>query len=195
MVTPMINKLLNPVTFIRIKRANQIIQQISAYLDKREKVLDIGCGKCFITQQIQNMGINITPLDITNQSYFKEIKPEIYKGNKIPFKDKSFNVALLLMVLHHTKNPEIVIKEAIRVANKLIIIEDIYTTSLDKFWVTFRDSVLNMQFKKQPHSNKTDLEWQKLFNTLKLEILDCQFNKSFLFPKTDTAIYHLKIDH
>lgn len=187
----MLKKFRHPVTYIRENRAEKVFKQISPYLKKPEKILDVGCGSCFISKKLIENGFSVTSLDVENKSSFEEIKPVIYQGRKMPFKDKSFNSALLLMVLHHVKYPELVLKESMRVAKELIIIEDIYTHKLNKLWVQCRDSLLNFQFRSHPHNNKKDSEWQKLFKDLGLRILDLHYRKSFLFPKTEIAIYHL----
>ena len=80
-----------------------------------------------------------------------------------------------------TELGKIVIKEALRVADELIIIEDVYTNQLHKYLTFFTDSLFNFEFIGHPHSNKTETEWEKLFKNLKLKIKDKRKDKVLKF--------------
>ncbi|MCH2440074.1 MAG: class I SAM-dependent methyltransferase [Candidatus Poseidoniia archaeon] len=44
----------------------------------------------------------------------KGLDPVIFDGKQIPFEDDAFDLAIVLTVLHHTSNPEEVLREAMR---------------------------------------------------------------------------------
>ena len=161
------------------KRANNSYNEIKEYLSKDDKILDIGSGTCNICQILKNNLYNCTAVDIKNKSILSNITPIIYDGKKLPFKDKSYDVALLLTVLHHTSNPESILKEAKRVAKRIIIIEDVYLNIFHKYLTFFIDSLSNFEFTKHPHSNKKDIEWKNLFNKLGLSLVDVKKNHCF----------------
>jgi SAM-dependent methyltransferase len=48
----------------------------------------------------------------------------MFNGTVIPHADKSFDTVIFIDVLHHTNDPMLLLKEAIRVARKCIIIKD-----------------------------------------------------------------------
>ena len=150
---------------------------IFPYLEKGDKVLDIGCGLGRITKMIKDEGHIITPLDVRDLSIDDDISPLIYNGKKIPFADKSFDVSLIITVLHHTVSPEAILREARRVSKKIIIIEDIYKNSLQKYFTFLNDSVLNLEFFGHPHSNMNDLEWKKTFKKLNLKLVNAKYAK------------------
>lgn len=151
---------------VGIKRA----KEVEKYISSDSAILDIGAGNCNIAETLINDGYKVTAIDVKDLSLVKNIKPLLYDGNKLPFENGRFDVALLLFVLHHCKEPDKIIREAARVAKKIIIMEDVFDNVLEKY-VTFAiDSLLNQEFFNHPHSNKRDLEWKKLFSDLELTV-------------------------
>jgi len=47
-----------------------------------------------------------------------------FDGLNFPFPDKSFDVVMFVDVLHHTDNPEVLLREAMRVAANSIVLKD-----------------------------------------------------------------------
>jgi ubiquinone/menaquinone biosynthesis C-methylase UbiE len=161
--------------------AKHKILWIRDYLNHKENILDFGAGSCSVCRLLRKKGFKIVPLDIHNLSLADEIKPYLYDGEKIPFKDNSFDTALILTVLHHTSHPKEIIKEVMRVAKRIIIIEEIYRSRLQKYLTFIYDSIFNFEFFGHPHSNKRDLEWKAIFNELNLKLVDTKYDSYFLF--------------
>jgi len=161
-----------------------VVNEIIPYFQKGERILTIGAGTCYIDRELRKRGFDITPLDIKNTSLVKGIDPVIYDGNKIPFKDKEFDVAIIFYVLHHTKDPDQVLMEAKRVARRLLIKEDLYTSSWQKRFVFLIDSILNLEFAGHPHSNRKHEEWQDTFKRLGLRMVECKVEYYMLFTPT-----------
>jgi ubiquinone/menaquinone biosynthesis C-methylase UbiE len=159
-------------------RAAETIGHFASYLQPGERLLDVGSGICDIAQLLGQAGYALTPLDIEDFSY-TAVRPVIYNGRDMPFADKSFDTALILTVLHHTPDPERIVREAQRVARRIIIIEDIYTGTWHKYATFFMDSLLNLEFFGHPHSNKTDREWRALFAQLGLQVTGTKSMGSF----------------
>lgn len=162
------------------KRYKVTIKKLEPFLKKNESILDIGSGTCHNGELLIEKGYDITLLDVKNLSFVKNIKPIIYDGEIIPFKDNSFDISLLETVLHHTKKPIQIIKQAKRVSKKIIISEDIYNNIFQKYITFFFDSLLNLEFKGHPHNNKTDEEWKKIFKKLNLKLVKSKYYNSFL---------------
>jgi ubiquinone/menaquinone biosynthesis C-methylase UbiE len=161
-------------------RAEDIKNKIICFLDKKEKILDIGSGTCQVDDILIKKGFKVQPLDVKNLSFVKRIKPKIYDGSRIPFKSKFFGSALLLTVLHHTKNPESILKEAKRVSKRIIIMEDIILNKFHGFLTYLFDSIINLEFFNHPHSNKSDEEWKKLFKKMNLKLVSVKYNNFFV---------------
>ena len=170
--------------------ARKKYDQIKSFLKNKDRIIDIGAGKCAISWLLRQNNFSVIPLDITNLSVVKNLKPIIYDGKQIPFPDNSFDKALLLTVLHHTHHPEQILKEAGRVAKEIIIIEDIYTNNFNKYLTYIMDSLMNFEFHNHPHNNKKESEWEKIFARLNMNIKNKKKNKAlYLFKQ---IIYHLK---
>lgn len=162
------------------------IKRIEQYLSYQDKILDIGTGPGSVYLLLSELGYNVTPVDVEDQTFSKEIEPVIYNGKKLPYEDDSFDTALLLTVLHHTPNPKEVLLEAKRVSKKIIIIEDIYTNPLQKYLTYIVDSIVNMEFWGHPHSNKPDQEWRNLFKELGLTLKTTRYDRFILFFRQAT---------
>ena len=76
-------------------------------------------------------------------------------------------------MLHHTPDPDHILREAARIARRLIIIEDVYDGPVME-WLTKRfDSLMNLEFRGHPHSNRTDAEWKASFARMNMTLLSC----------------------
>lgn len=185
------NKFFRNITHkIKNKGAKDRIKKIKPYLNKKDKILDIGSGSCIVCEILKKEGYNITPIDIKNLSFVENIKPIIYDGIKMPFKGDEFSASLILTVLHHTPVPEKILEEAKRISKVIIIIEDIYTNIFDKHIAYFFDSLFNLEFIGCPRTNKNDKEWKKIFNKMDLKLFNVKYYKSFFGVKR--AMYCLK---
>lgn len=171
-------------------RAKNMIGEISRFLRKEDKIIDIGSGTGNVCEFLVKEQFQVIPLDVKNLSFVKSVKPVIYDGERMPFKDNSFDIALLLTVLHHTPCPEKVIEEAKRISKRIIIIEDIYTNKLHKYLTYFVDSLINFEFVGHPHTNKSDKEWKGLFKQMGLKLKEIRYRRSFFVFKQ--AVYCLE---
>lgn len=157
-----------------------MMSHLAPYLKSSEAIVDVGAGLCDVTYLMMQVGCNVTPLDVHNLSCVPEVQPTLYDGKRMPFNDKAFNTATILTVLHHTSDPEHILREAQRVAKRIIVIEDIYHSTPHKHATFFMDSLLNFEFFGHPHSNKKDQEWRDAFKQLGLKIVDEKSMKSFV---------------
>ena len=166
------------------------IKRISEYISPEDKILDIGTGPGSVCLLMNRKGYNLTPVDVIDQSLSPEVDPEIYDGKNLPYRNNSFDSALILTVLHHTPNPREVLLEAKRVSKKIIIIEDVFRNPVQKYLTFFVDSIVNLEFSAHPHSNKNDREWKELFIELGLKLKEAKYNRFLLFFRQ--AVYYLE---
>ena len=144
-------------------RSEIVVQRISPYLIDSKKIIDIGSGTGDIAFLLKKMGKKITPVDVGNFHGPRLVKTTIYDGKILPFKNKSFDTALLLMVLHHTPSPDAVFAEASRVANEVVVIETSYTNPVNKMFTVISDTIGNLRLAAFWNSYKTDIDWRKIF--------------------------------
>lgn len=132
--------------------------------------VEIGSGPGSVLDVMRSKNYNIDGLDVEDHSYREDLRPHLYDGHTMPFCKHAYDTALLPTILHHTHDPEHVIAEAMRVARRIIIIEDVYESRLME-WMTKRfDSLLNLEFKGHPHSNRSFTEWKDTFERMGLAI-------------------------
>lgn len=171
-----------------IKKAKIKEERLFKFYNKNDQILDIGSGNCALNLLTQEAGFKIKGLDITNKSVFSEVNPVVYDGEKFPFKDDEFEISQLITVLHHIKDPEKTIKEAIRVSKKIIVMEDIYSNIFQKYITFIADSINNWEFVGHPHTNKTDNQWREIFDKYNLKIEKVEYYSFLLFFKQVTYL-------
>ncbi len=171
-----------------LKDAYRKIERFEKFLNKEDKILDIGGGLGTVSYLLKKRGYDSEVIDVQDVSIFKDIHPLIYGGTKLPFDDNTYDIALILTVLHHTKSPEIILNEAKRVAKRIIIIEDIYNSLLHKYVLFLIDSFTNFQFFNHPHSNKNHNGWIQLFKNLNIEVIEYRIIKTAPFVHQVTYI-------
>jgi SAM-dependent methyltransferase len=162
-----------------VKRAERLLAPIHPYLQKDDKIIDVGTGVCAVSQHLINQGYDVTPLDVVDLSFSSQIKPRIYDGITIPFEDNTFNVALIITTLHHTPDPEVILNEAKRVSRRVIVVEDIYDNKFQEFITKFFDSLFNLEFKGHPHTNRADVEWQETFERVGLKLQGTYYQRAY----------------
>lgn len=168
-------------------RFKMILKTFTKWLKRDEKVLDIGCGNGIISNLlVKNIKIKIICCDIKN--YLDYELPFIkLKNGKLPFKEKVFNAALFIDVLHHIdkNNHEKILNEALRVADKVLIFE-----AKPTFIGKLADIMLNKYHYgdlSQPLSFRHSKEWKTVFKKLSLKFEEINLERPFWYPFSHIA--------
>ncbi|MCX6783935.1 MAG: class I SAM-dependent methyltransferase [candidate division WWE3 bacterium] len=156
------------------KRTVTVINRISPFIQKTDKIIDIGSGPGDIARILKDQGFNVNPVDVADFHGPRVVETTIYDGTTLPFPDKTFDKALLLMVLHHTPQPEIVFDEASRVATELVVIETSYTNPVDRFSTIIFDALGNLRLEAFWNSYKTDTQWRDFFTKKGFDIVNTE---------------------
>ncbi|MEL6112879.1 MAG: class I SAM-dependent methyltransferase [Pseudomonadota bacterium] len=143
---------------------------VAPWLPPGGTLLEVGSGPGSVLKEFRSAGHLITGLDITDSSYTLSLAPMLYNGGVFPFDRNQFDAALLLTMLHHTPAPDDILREAMRVARRLIIVEDVYESQWQERATKATDSLLNLEFLSHPHTNRTDKGWQQAFKALGLTL-------------------------
>ena len=147
---------------------------MTSFLSKSQSHIDIGSGPGSLLLVMRERGFDIDGLDINDSAYKDTLKAHIYDGKTMPFGAQSYDTALLSTMLHHTPDPDHILRESARIANRLIIIEDVYNGPIME-WLTKRfDSLMNLEFRGHPHTNRTDSEWRETFTRMNMTLLSAQ---------------------
>lgn len=106
-------------------RSKILANTYSEWIKNGDRVLDVGCGDGIVTEKLQSkLKLKLSGCDIRNYLLRDFPFALMTQENKIPYADKSFDTVLFNDVLHHTSrnNQMLLIKEAVRIARKTIII-------------------------------------------------------------------------
>lgn len=111
---------------IRYKRRVRVLSDhLSPLIPRNARLLDVGCGDGHLAHSIlqKRPDLEVRGIDvlIRNQS---NIRIDLFDGQVIPYEDASFDAVAFINVLHHTEDPVILLREAVRVARKAILIKD-----------------------------------------------------------------------
>jgi ubiquinone/menaquinone biosynthesis C-methylase UbiE len=149
-------------------REEIIVQNVKPFVRPQERVLEIGAGNGLVAQMIQEAsGADFTLLDVVdyNRSW---LPMHVYDGLHLPFEDNSYDVALLIFVLHHNPDPRPVMREALRVARQGVLVVENDTRGVVKKPLTrMIDSTEHLRRGVPPcYFTKSAEEWRVFFQAL-----------------------------
>ena len=167
------------------RRVESLLKHILPLLPREGIVLDVGCGDGLLGSllQLNATGVEVRGLDVLVRSE-THIPVIPFNGSTIPFEDKSVDTVLLIDVLHHTNDPESILKEAQRVARESIIIKDHTRNGLfARPTLRFMDWVGNAVYGVAlPYNYLSYQEWCGLFKKMDLETSDWN-GKLNIYPR------------
>lgn len=153
-------------------RAEAMVALFENQLPQKSRILDLGGGWGFYAEPLEKRGHETLVVDVVKPGYQKA-PVVIYGGERIPFDDKSFDVTILVTMLHHVPDPEKLVREVRRVTRKkVIVVEDLYHHGPGRFWTICRDRLLNMEFMEHPHQFRKHEAWVEFFQKLGFRLID-----------------------
>lgn len=150
-------------------RTADILGDLLPVVPPGSRVVDIGAGTCDIAADLASRGREVVAVDVRDVSCVPRLRPILYDGRRLPFADRSFDWALLVDVLHHTE-PDMLLREAARVAANVFVHEDVYTTARQRRLTYVMDSITNLEFIGHPHANRDDAGWRASFDRVGLSV-------------------------
>lgn len=166
--------------FIYNGRMTQLHHHLSEIIKKFhcKEILDIGAGDGKIDSMLQeSTGVNISGVDIfvRDKTY---IPVQKYDGKHLDISDHGIDTIMLIDVLHHTDNPNDVFKEAVRVADRYIIIKDHFKHGFVSYIkLRMMDFVGNKPYGVSlPYHYLTPKQWRQLFRKNNLEMVYMKSN-------------------
>jgi SAM-dependent methyltransferase len=157
--------------FVFQRRTRVLAEMLVAQLPQRAAVLDIGCGDGTIASIIAQLrpDISIQGVEFMVRPGCK-IECHSFDGLTLPFANSTFDVCLFVDVLHHTEDPSVLMREAVRVSRSLVLIKDhLEENALDNLTLRLMDWVGN-----RPHgvlltyNYQNRKQWTELFLNLGL---------------------------
>lgn len=107
------------------RRISVLAREIAELLPPGSSVLDVGCGPGTLTSRVAALRPDCTYRGIDVMVRPDSVIPvEQYDGRRMPLSDASVDVVMFVDVLHHTADPNVLLREAKRVARQCVIIKD-----------------------------------------------------------------------
>jgi ubiquinone/menaquinone biosynthesis C-methylase UbiE len=153
-----------------LPRANAIIDSFSSVIQPHSRIIDIGAGKGLLAQEMaQRFNARVTMVDVA--SYNQTNLPlSVCDSRALAFTDNSFDYALLSFVLHHSQNPDFILREALRVAHQVIVIENHVEGKFRGAVTRLLDSWPAIRYGTPPcYFTKTRDEWLKWFKQFSVD--------------------------
>lgn len=111
--------------FVFQRRTRVLSELLAGLIPPAASVLDIGCGDGTIASLIAKLrpDVSIQGVEYMVRPGCKiECRP--FGGSTLPFPDANFDVCLFVDVLHHTQDPTVLLREAVRVSRGFLLIKD-----------------------------------------------------------------------
>lgn len=110
---------------IHLPRVERVTRALAAQIGHADSLLDVGCGDGSVAQgigaaigarRVEGVDVLVRPATA--------IPVTPYDGEHLPFADGAFEAVVISDVLHHCEHPAIVLREALRVASRVVAIKD-----------------------------------------------------------------------
>jgi SAM-dependent methyltransferase len=170
--------------YVHRRRVWVLGDHLARLLPDSGDVLDVGCGDGILTKLIagKKPNVSIRGIDVLVRQQ-TAIPVSQFDGTVIPFADASFEVVMLVDVLHHATNPLVLLREAERVSKKWILLKD-HTRDgwLARSTLRFMDLVGNRRHNVLlPHNYWPREHWLAAFRELDLSV-DSWISDLGLYP-------------
>ena len=151
-------------------RINPILASFASVIQPRSRIIDIGAGKGLLAQEMtRQFDARVTLVDVA-QYNFTDLPLTVCDSRALAFSDDSFDHALLSFVLHHSPHPEIILREALRVAREVIVIENDVRGAVRGALTRVIDSWPAIRYGTPPcHFTRTRDEWLEWFAEFPVE--------------------------
>jgi len=166
--------------------AERMCKDFEKYISFGDRLLDLGSGSGVLGKQIEKkFDAKVQGVDIVDMRVV-DVPLKIYDGKDLSFIPKDeYDVVLISYVLHHTGNPENILKQSKEITKKRIIIfEDLNEGFLGKIYCYFHGRLYDLFFLRNsiPAKFFTEKEWNGIFEELGLKIIYSKEKKYFLNP-------------
>ena len=108
--------------FIDAPRTRRVAATLAELIGPAGTVLDVGCGDGEVGRALARLaGCEVTGVDVDPLPGAAR-----YDGARLPSDDGAFDAVVLSDVLHHARDRELLLSEALRVARRRVVIKDHY---------------------------------------------------------------------
>ena len=151
-------------------------------------VLEVGCGSGIFTDYLikENIIKKLICTDISSEAIKickkKGLHALVADAEKLPFKDKSFDIVCGFEILHHLNNPKKAIKEACRISKNIVFFNE------PNKWNPLRCFMENFYYEKIHHETSYSiLQYKKWFKNENFSLKIIPYN--FLIPYSSNGLF------
>ena len=184
----MLGRIHNKLVFGR--RVQRLAAALVERLPQGARVLDVGCGSGDLAALVMRMrpDLRIEGIDVLVRQD-TAIPVTEFDGEHIPFPDNSFDAAIVVDVLHHTDDPQLVLAEIARVAPIVIIKDHLRDGPLARLTLRFMDWVGNAAHGvRLPYNYLSRREWTGMWQTLGMQKREFA-TKLSLYPRPFSWVF------
>lgn len=166
------------------RRVTVLSRHLAELMAPDVTLLDVGCGDGLIGSLVaqQRPDVSVRGIDIGVRPD-THIDVDRFDGRTIPYRSGEFDVVMLVDVLHHADDPDGLLREAVRVAAKSVVLKDVTPVGpLSDSTLRFMDWVGNARHGVPlPYDFWTQAQWRDAFATLELRV-DAVRRRLGLYP-------------
>ncbi len=102
-----------------------LVDHLARLAPRNARLLDVGCGDGRVALDLcgRRADLSCEGIDVLVRPD-AEIPVTAFDGQRIPHLEKAFDAVMLIDVVHHSENPEGLLREAARVARECVLIKD-----------------------------------------------------------------------
>jgi SAM-dependent methyltransferase len=158
-------------TYVHGRRIRRLSQHLSELIPYGCSLLDVGCGDGQLARSLErkrpDLRIEGVEVQLRKQT---SIPVKQFDGACLPYSESSFEAVMLIDVLHHTPDPLRLLREALRVSRRWLILKDhLRRGPWAGLRLRFMDNVGNARHAVAlPHNYLSTEEWNELRRVLNL---------------------------
>lgn len=154
------------------RRLRVLADLLARSIPEASRVLDVGAGDGRLARRLLEARPDLTLAGVDVKVRREcAIPVEEYDGTSLPWPDGAFDDVMLIDVLHHAEDPETMMREAVRVARRGLVIKDhLRQGVLAGTTLAFMDRVGNLRHGvAMTYDYWTPERWRATFDRLGLE--------------------------
>lgn len=159
--------------YVQGRRVRVLSDVLARHIPPDARVLDVGAGDGQMALAIKKKrpDLEIRGLDVHERSC-AHVPIEHFDGKSLPDTNSSYDVVMFVDVLHHTETPFALLKEAMRVTRRSILIKDhIASGRISYKTLRFMDRVGNERYGVAlPYNYWWEQQWWQAFAALGLVV-------------------------